>query len=366
MGPVLSVGQAVTNQILEIDRRLSAWGFDTCIFGSTLDRTMETIAELDVAYHRYMHNPEDLLIYHYSSYCDNHVLYQRTRNRKVLVYHNITPASYYAPYDTWYQSLCSRGRDILPSLRECDLALSDSEYNRQELIDAGFPTERTDVLPIFLGVKDLESFPRHEALYRRLKRRKVRNILFVGRIAPNKAFDDLIKIFYNYHRYLDSNSRLLLVGARFLPRYDGWLDALVKRLGLTEAVVFTDRVPLRELRTHYEAADLFLCASRHEGFCVPLLESMYFGVPILARAETGVPYTLGQAGVSFHHLDYAVLAEMMQVLIEDLNLRQKVIATQNRRLDAFAAAKVEGQLRSVLLSLGLSVPQDSNRSDWSC
>ena len=359
MGSVLSLEDAVSNLILEIEHRLSAWGFSTHIFGSSLDPAMGKIAELDVAYQEHIDNPEDVLIYHYSAYCDNHVLYQRSRNRKVLVYHNITPARYYAPYDVWYESLCSRGREVLPRLMDCDLALGGSEYNRQELVDTGFAVARTGVLPTFLRVADLETASRRQALYRQLKRRGTRNILFVGRVAPNKAFEDSIKIFCQYHRYLNANSRLLLVGPRFLPRYDGWLDALVKRLGLTDAVVFTDRVPLRELKTYYEAADLFLCASRHEGFCVPLLESMYFDVPILARAETGVPYTLGPAGVTFHHVDCAVLAETMHLLVEDQGLRQQVIATQRRRLDDFATTKVEARLRTVLQSLGLSVPEDA-------
>lgn len=360
MGSVLTYGDAVSNQILEIERQLSAWGFSTSIFGSRLGPGMGKIAELDAAYHEHMDNPEDLLIYHYSIYCENHLLYQRSRNRKVLVYHNITPGRYYAPYDLWYESLCSRGRQVLPLLQACDLALGVSEYNRQELVQAGFADERTGILPIFLQVDDIEGTARDEGLYRRLGRRGTRNILFVGRVAPNKAFEDLIKIFYLYHRYLNSDSRLLLVGTRFLPRYDGALNALVERLDLTDAVIFTDRVSLSELKTYYEAADLFLCASRHEGFCVPLIESMYFGVPILALAETAVPYTLGPAGITFHQMEYGIIAETMHMLIEDQDLRRQVIATQSQRLDHFAAAKVQDHLRAALQSLGLSVPMDSS------
>jgi glycosyltransferase involved in cell wall biosynthesis len=360
MGSVLTFGDAVSNQILEIDRRLSAWGFSTSIFGARLGPGMGRIARLDAAYHEHMDKADDLLIYHYSAYCENHLLYQRSHNRKMLIYHNITPGRFYAPYDLWYESLCTRGRQLLPMLQACDLALGDSEYNRQELVEAGFADERTGVLPIFLQVDDVEAASRDEGLYRRLRRHGTRNILFVGRVAPNKAFEDLVKIFYLYHRYLNSDSRLFLVGTRFLPSYDGALDALVERLSLTDAVVFTDRVSLGALKTYYEAADLFLCASRHEGFCVPLIESMHFGVPILARAETAVPYTLGPAAIAFHQMDYGVLAETMHMLIEDQNLRRQVVATQSQRLDDFAAAKVEDRLRAALQSLGLSVPEDTS------
>ncbi len=360
MGSVLTSGDAVSNQILEIERRLSAWGFSTSIFGATLGPGMGRIAQLDDAYREHMDDPEALLIYHYSAYCENHLLYERSRSRKLLIYHNITPGEYYGPYDLWYESLCSRGREILPRLKDCDLALGASEYSRQELVQAGFAGDRTGVLPIFLQVDDMEATSRDEGLYRRLRHRETRNILFVGRVAPNKAFEDLIKIFYLYHQYLNPNSRLLLVGARFLPRYDSALDALVEHLDLTGAVVFTDRVSQSELKTYYEAADLFLCASQHEGFCVPLVEAMYFGVPILARAETAVPYTLGPAGIAFHQMDYGVLAETMHTLVEDQDLRRQVVATQSRRLDDFAAAKIQARLRAALQSLGLSVPEDAS------
>jgi glycosyltransferase involved in cell wall biosynthesis len=131
-------------------------------------------------------------------------------------------------------------------------------------------------------------------------------------------------------------------------------------LGLTDAVVFTNRIPLRDLKTYYEAADLFLCASRHEGFCAPLLEAMYFGLPILARAGTGVSYTLGPAGIRFCDLHHAVLAETMHLLIEDEDLRRQVVATQKRRLDEFAPSKVEEQLRRVLESVDVPMPDSTD------
>jgi glycosyltransferase involved in cell wall biosynthesis len=358
MGSVLSFGDAVTNHIIEIDRRLSRWGFTTGIYGSNITATPTNKAQPDTAYAPYLKNTRDVLIYHYSAYCDNHFLFRRSRNRKILVYHNITPAEYFHAYDDMYEALCTQGRRILAELVECDLALGVSEYNRQELVSVGFAAERTGVLPLFLSVQDFENTTRTESLYRDLKSGGVTNILFVGKVAPNKAFEDLIKIFCSYYRHVNRRARLILVGARFLPRYDQVLDELVARLDLADAVVFTSRVPLRDLKAYYEAADLFLCASRHEGFCAPLLEAMYFELPILARAETGVPYTLGWAGAQFHALDYTLLAEVMHLLAKDEVLRRRVVATQRQRLDDFAPARVESRLREILQTVGVSVPDD--------
>jgi glycosyltransferase involved in cell wall biosynthesis len=355
MGSVLAYGDAVTNHILEIERRLRAWGMETRVFGANIEAAPGARAELDAGYQEFAGNTDDLLIYHYSAYCDNHKLYLRSRNRRLFVYHNVTPAAFFRPYDTSYEGICARGRALLPRLQECDLALGDSEYNRRELVDAGFAAERTGVLPIFVSTADLEAVPRDEGLYEQLRARGTANLLFVGRVAPNKAFEDLLTLFAAYRR-LNRSSRLILVGARFLPRYDRLLERLAGRLGLADSVIWTNRVSLQELKTYYQAADLFLCASQHEGFCVPLVEAMHFDLPILARARAAVPDTLGQAGVQFHQLDHAVLAEVMDLLIADRGLRARVIAGQKRRLEELAPGRVEIRLAQFLASLGVAVP----------
>ena len=356
IGSVLATGDAVTNQIVEIDRRLARWGFTSCIYGSDISAAPVAKAQLDAAYLPFVDANEDVLLYHYSAYCESHVLFRRSRNRKILIYHNITPAEYFRPYDSYYESLCDRGRRLLRELNECDFAVGVSEYNRLELVREGFAAERTGILPLFLGVEDFDHVQHDDALLRQLRAGSTTNILFVGRVAPNKAFGDLIKIFYSYHRYVNPNSRLILAGACFLQSYDRALKELVSRLALTDAVTFTNRIPLRQLKTYYLGADLFLCASRHEGFCAPLLEAMYFGIPILAHAAAAVPYTLGSAGVQFCTLKYDALAELIRLLMENQTVRQQVIATQKVRLREFAPARVEEQLRVVLNMIGVAAP----------
>jgi L-malate glycosyltransferase len=356
MGSVLSAGDAVTNHIIEINRRLMRWGFATDTFGADIAAAPAVGARPDSEYRPFLNHSDDVLLYHYSAYCENHTLFQASHNRKILIYHNITPSIFFRPYDPMYETLCRRGREVLGQLTACELAIGVSEYNRQELIDAGFAAERTAVLPLFLGVEDFRRKKRDESYYRRLKADGHANVLFVGRVAPNKAFEDLIKVFAVYHRYVNPTSRLILVGARFLPDYDRFLERLVARLGVSGSVIFTGRVRLSELRACYEAADLFLCASRHEGFCVPLLEAMSFHLPILARAEAAVPETLGDAGVLFHELDCPTVAELMDALMRDRVLRQRIVAGQNARLLYFAPANVEQRLREILAMIGVAVP----------
>lgn len=354
MGHGVIPGDAVSAHTLEIDQRLRAWGFETEIFAQHVAPEFQDRARPDTEFLPCLEradcsNPEkDLLIYHYSIYTPNVRLFRAFQGPKILIYHNITPAHFFRRWDRRQALLCRVGRRALSGLRACTLGLGDSEYNRQELIEAGFLPERTGVLPIFLQVENLDQAPTDERLLGRLRNDGVVNFLSVGRIVPNKAVEDVIRIFYIYHRYVNSRSHLFLVGSRYLPAYDEQIDALVDDLKLSDAVTLTGRVSLSSLKTYYRAAHLYLTASYHEGFCVPLIESMHFGVPILARQATAIPETLGDAGVLFTQLGYVEVAEMAHLLATDEDLRTQVIATQRRRLRAFAPERVEEQLRAAL------------------
>jgi glycosyltransferase involved in cell wall biosynthesis len=163
---------------------------------------------------------DDLLIYHYSIYDPNYRFYQMARGRKILVYHNITPPHFFRSWDQTLEALCSTGRWILTELQDCDLALGDSDFNRLELVDAGFAEEKTGVLPIFLAQGHFDSIPADRGLMARLRGTTIVNFLTVGRVVPNKAIDDVIRIFSVYHRAINPRSRLYIVGSRYLPAYD--------------------------------------------------------------------------------------------------------------------------------------------------
>lgn len=308
-------GDAITNHMVEIDRRLRAWGFETAMYAQHIAPELADIARPDYEYVAHLHEPQHLLIYHYGLYSPSVRYFQASQGRRILVYHNITPACYYRGWSREQELLCEVGRRTLPGLSECDLALGDSEFNRRELVESGFDPERTAVLPIFLSQGDLDRTPVNQTLLRQLRGHGGINFLFVGRIVPSKAIEDLLRIFSVYHRAINPQSRLYLVGSRYVETYDRQLDALVDALDLQDSVRFTGLVSLSDLRTYYQAADLYLHASRHEGFCVPLLESMHFGIPILARKAAAVPETLGGAGVLFTRLQYAEIAEMAGLLV---------------------------------------------------
>ena len=349
-------GDAISNHVLEIDRRLRTWGLETDIFAQHIAPEMADSARPDYEYTAHLHEPNNLLIYHYGLYSPSVRYFQATRGRRVLVYHNVTPAGYFRGWDREQELLCDVGRRTLPSLLDCDLALGVSEFNRSELVALGFPRERTGVLPILLSQGAFEATTAERTLLERLCDYPGVSFLTVGRIAPNKAIEDLIRIFYVYHQIINPQSRLFLVGSRYLAAYDEQLDALVEALGLQDSVVFTGLVSLPQLKAYYQAADLYLHASHHEGFCVPLLESMYFRVPLLARKAAAVPETLGDSGVLFTQLGYREVAEMAHLLVTDQALRARIIARQSERLQDFAPARVELRLRDILGRLDI-LPQ---------
>jgi glycosyltransferase involved in cell wall biosynthesis len=346
LNSTLAFGDAITNHTLEMDKVLRKWGFDTQIFAETIDsKNLQSGIKLDKNYKKYMPSKDDLLIYHYSVYCENINLYKDSNNLKIFEYHNITPPKYFREYDDNLGLICKRGREELGNLTICTLSIGDSEYNRQELVENGFKEETSDVLPIFLHYNDYDSVELNENLYKKFYDGFV-NILFVGRIAPNKKIEDLIKTFYFYKK-INPRSRLFIVGTRFLNYYDKELTDFVNALRV-DGVYFTDKVSLSDLKTYYKLADIFLCMSEHEGFCVPLIESMYFKIPIIAYNSTAIPYTLENSGVLINKKNYLEIAELINLIIEDEKLKSRIITNQNERLNYFDRTNVEKKLKTII------------------
>jgi glycosyltransferase involved in cell wall biosynthesis len=267
---------------------------------------------------------------------------------KILQYHNITPAAFFAPYDAQMFRLAALGRQELRSLvGRVELALGDSAFNRSELDELGFA--HTGVMPIAVNTDRIVGSPRRPALEKILGDGLI-NILFVGRIAPNKRIEDHIRLAEVYKRYIDSYYRFIFVG-RYdgMPRYYAMLRALVLQYRmLPERFLFTGAVPDDDLAAYYRWADVYVSLSEHEGFCVPLIEAMAADVPVLAYAAGAVPETLGGAGVLFAPKDLELAAEMLGTLVYDRQTRQSVLEGQRRRLGDFAPERVEARLNEVL------------------
>lgn len=267
---------------------------------------------------------------------------------RVLQYHNVTPAHFFAPYDAGLFRLATLGRRELASLvGHVDLALGDSAYNREELDALGFAP--TGVCPIFVDTARLTDAPRRPALEKVLDD-GLTNFLFVGRIAPNKRIEDHIRLAEVYKRYVDTNYRFVFVGKTdAVPAYYASIRALMERYQMpADRFWFTGPLPDEDLAACYRAASAYLSLSEHEGFCVPLVEAMAADVPVLAYAAGAVPETLGGAGVLFSPKDLEHAAEVLGALAFDLPLRRRVIAGQRARRRAFGDARLSAALEDML------------------
>jgi glycosyltransferase involved in cell wall biosynthesis len=274
----------------------------------------------------------------------------RLPGTRVLVYHNVTPARFFAPFDEGICRLVTLGRRELATLADrVDLAVGVSEFNRQELDALGF--RRTAVLPLLVDTTRLTGAAPVRPIERLLQDGLV-NILFVGRIAPNKKIEDHIRLAEQFKRYVDIYYRFIFVGKYdAVPRYFSAVRALIAEYKmLPERFWFTGQVPDVELATYYRNAHAYVCLSEHEGFCAPLIESMAMDVPVLAYAEAAVPETLGGAGLSFAPKDLEYAAELLGAVIYDEPLRQAVLAGQRRRLQDFSRERVEQRLTAILAS----------------
>jgi glycosyltransferase involved in cell wall biosynthesis len=337
-------GDAVFDGVLLIRDALRAWGYRSEVYGESISPDLKKEV---LPYHQYRHG--DVLIFHYSigSEASDWVYSLAHRVKLVLVYHNVTPAHYFAGVNEQVREQAKRGRQELPRFKDrvC-LALAVSEFNRRELLEAGYA--RTGVLPLFLDETLYEQPPDPETMT--LFDDAYVNLLFVGRVVPNKRQEDVIKVFYHY-KQLNSHSRLFLVGSwGQMERYLEWLRGFVRYLKL-EDVHFSGHIPFSQLLAYYRLADVFISMSEHEGFCKPLLESMYLGVPIVAYAAAGVPDTLGDAGILIREKRYRIVAELIHLLMTKVDFREAVLARQKERLEQFRNARVMEMLRDYLEKL---------------
>jgi len=336
----LGYGDAIGHEVLGIQRVLRAAGYDSEIFVETADPRLE---DLTYDYRDLVDasRPDNLLIHHFSIGSRASRVAYALPDRMALVYHNITPPEYFVGVHKQLVELCWKGRrELRAYVDRCDLALGDSEFNRQELGALGFP--ETGVLPVVPDFSHLAGTPDWRVAGQFDDERT--NILFVGRMIPNKRIENVIRIFHAYRTRFNPRARLLLVGSQGgFEKYLTMLHQLVATLG-TPDVHFSGHVSNEELTAYYDVADLFLCASEHEGFCVPLVEAFHMRVPVVALAATAVPATLDGGGVLYEDRDPCHVAALVDAVLGDPAITDNVLAAQDAALGRLLGKDFAGTL----------------------
>lgn len=344
LSPDLAYGDAISNQMLAIRDRLRHLGYHSEIFVINLQEPMRSEGRVFTL--ECLNEDQEGIIYHHSigSEITAHAL--SYRGSKCFVYHNITPPDFFAPYRPGMAWLLEIGRKNLPRLaKHFPISAGDSTFNVNDLVEAGFTAP--EVLPIIVN-PDRWKIKEDEELLKQLQDGKT-NILFVGRISPNKCQDQVVEAFAHY-RKLDGDSRLILAGAG--KDFDPYFQRVKRRifeLGLTKDVILTGHITDSQLMSYYRSAHLFWSFSEHEGFCVPLIEAMWFDVPVLAFKSSAVSETVAEAGVLFDDKkELTEVAALAKLLISDQSIRERVLVAQRRRRKEFAPEAIWPKLDRII------------------
>jgi glycosyltransferase involved in cell wall biosynthesis len=336
----LGYGDAIGHEVLGISRALRGAGYESEIIVETADPRLE---DLTVDYRDIVDDiaPDDLLIHHFSLGSRASRTAFAMPARMALIYHNITPPEYFLGVHDMLVRQCYHGRrELLAYRTRVDLALGDSEFNRQELEGLGFSP--TGVLPVVPDFTHLDATPDPRILD--AYDDEWTNVLFVGRVVPNKRPDNVIRYFAAYKRLFNPRARLILAGSYGgFDAYVAQLSDLIARLGVDD-VHLLGQVTDEELTALYDVADLFLCASEHEGFCVPLIESFYKRVPVMAFAATAVPATMDGGGVLYDTRDPRRVAALMQSVLEDADTEGRMIEAQDAALARLRAQDFDARV----------------------
>jgi glycosyltransferase involved in cell wall biosynthesis len=353
---VISPGDAVGNDALQMQRVLSARGHTVGLFSSHWVKKSTATQDVSELAAFLADDPHALMIYHHAiGWAAGIELLQRMTCRRIVKYHNVTPGRFFAGFSGDSVRICQLGRDQLRDLAraDCDLYLSDSPYNQGELIEAGAAVERCAVVSPFHHIDRLHTLQADSAILHQLGDGQT-NLLFVGRRVPNKGHRFLIDAFAAYHEHYNPDSRLLLVGRedRHLISYSNQLREQASRLGVLDRVLLIDGVTDAELRAYYERAAVFVVASEHEGFCVPVVEAMALQVPLVAYGTTAVTHTIGDAGLVWDEPDPFLLAQSIHTLVHETAARKQLTERGFRRYQRlFANQKIERDFLHALRSL---------------
>jgi glycosyltransferase involved in cell wall biosynthesis len=302
-------------------------------------------------------NPMIGLIFHYWGYNTSTWITHSMRSRKAIHYHNITPPEFFAPDSEMRRSANAGYQQLQRIANLFDLIIGDSRYNLTEyarFLDA--PRPMLCLYPV-VEPSEIHAQPYDPALLARLRQSGAPNLVFVGRIARNKRQDQVMLVFDHYWREINRAARLWLVGNdRGDAEYRAELERLRNSLPSGKQITFTGKVPDLQVNAYYRAADAFVCASAHEGFCMPIAQAMALDVPVLAYAATAVPETMGGAGVLAQDWQVADVATSLSQILSDAAFREHLLAGQRTSISRFSLAEARARLAAIVLYLQNGTP----------
>ena len=338
----LTWGDAISGEVLALQRCLQAKGIESGIYAIHVDPRYRGQA------HSYREFPAGFagsVVLHYSLGSPLNDLYRGLATaRRILIHHNLTPAKWFKGINPRIASEIEHGVRELPELcRLSDRLVADSSFNAGELEAFGFKAAVLE-LPIDREKWAVEANP---GIVELLRSQPGPHVLHVGRIAPNKCIEDVIKAFAFFQRFHREDAKLWLAGGDIdTELYSFSLRRLVRDIGVSESVIFTGRMADSEIRALYENCHAYLCMSEHEGFCLPLIEAMHFGLPVIAFDSSALPDTLADGGILVREKKPLAIAALLERLHTDTAMRDALVQAGRERaaqlsFEGFAARASE-------------------------
>ena len=328
----LSYGDAISGEVLALQRCAKELGFESEIFAIHVHPKLKGMAR---DYNELSTSFDGALVLHYSLGSPLNELYGKVdRARRILIYHNLTPAKWFAGVNPRIVADIEQGLRELPDLcRRSNEILADSSFNAGEIRALGFKAQVLE-LPIDPRRWQVES---NSGIASLIKGDGGLQLLHVGRLAPNKCIEDIIRIFHYVHHYVCKHSRLWLVGIDIdTELYSFSLKRLAYDLGVDHAINFAGCMADSEVKALYENASVYVCMSEHEGFCLPVVEAMHFGLPVLAYSSSALPETIGDGGVLVSEKRHSELAELVFEMYSNQTLRSRLISSGRERVKALS------------------------------
>lgn len=291
----------------------------------------------------YKPSKRDTVVYHCSIYWDKLPLLLKSSAKKVMIFHNITPPSYFN-YRPEFRVLLEKGYKQLNEYKNhFDKIIVDSSFNKEVLVKMGCEKE-ISVIPPFVDLK--KKFTVEPGKINLSRKRKTK-IIFVSQFAPHKRQDEIVKVFKIYQELYNPLSELWIIG-NFNP-CDGYLLKVKSLVGDCRDIKLTGKISIEDLAWHYKTADVFLCLSEHEGFAVPIVESMYFNLPIIAYSAGAVEETMGSGGILLSKKDPLLVASVVNELVRNKDLYTMVKRNQLKEINRFNSLKITEELKKCLL-----------------
>lgn len=345
----LQKGDAIGNFALALHKMLLDSGYDAEIYAYNLGNNIKEISINNIEHFKNLKS-DDLIVY---QMCEGHkinALIRKQNCRKMMIYHNFTPAEFFQCFGTELYSIQNLAQQVISSMKDVfDKCIAVSEFNRQNLITMGYASDKINVIPLYIEWDDYKKEPDSNTL--QYYNDECVNILFVGRIVPNKKQEDIIRIFAYYHKFVNRRSRLFVIGSPFVQNYNTALREYIDYMGISDSVIMPGHSTFSEILAYYKCADIFLCMSEHEGFGVPLVEAMLFDVPIIAYDSSAISDTLGDSGVLVDNKEPKKIAEIISKVIEDDSFTDEIILRQRKRLTDFEYNKLKTRYLNEIKSM---------------